>query len=84
MQRKTIGIAACLVSLVAVSGLGGCATTSEIKALRLEVREANMTARRAREEALAASQMAGKARAEAEQAKAMVEANDARLDKMSK
>lgn len=84
MQRKTICIAACLVSLVVVAGLGGCATTADIEALRKEVHEANVTAKRARDEALAASQMAGKAKFAAEEARAMAEATDARVDQIAK
>ena len=84
MKRKNISIAACLVSLVAVAGLGGCASTTDIEALRKEIHEANMTARRARDEALAASQMAGEARSTAEEAKARADATDARIDRMSR
>jgi len=73
-----------MASLVAVAGLGGCASTTDIDALRKEVHEANMTARRAREEALAASQIAGEAKSTAEEAKARAEATDARIDRMSR
>lgn len=84
MKRKSICIAASLVSLMAVAGSGGCASTTDIDALRKEIQEANMTARRAREEALAASQMAGEARSTAEEAKARAEATDARIDRISR
>ena len=84
MKRNNICIAACLVSLVAAAGLGGCASTTDIDALRKEIHEANMTAKRAREEALAASQMAGEARSTAEEAKARAEATDARIDRISR
>ena len=84
MKRKNICIAASLVSLAAVAGLGGCASTTDIDALRKEIHEANVTASRARDEALAASQMAGKAKATAEEAMARAVATDARVDQMSR
>jgi len=84
VKRKNICIAASLVSLAAVAGLGGCASTTDIDALRKEIREANVTARRARDEALAASLMAGEARSMAEEARARTAATDARIDQMSK
>lgn len=84
MKRKNICIAASLVSLAAVAGLGGCASTTDIDALRKEIHEANITAKRARDEALAASLMAGKAKSTAEEAKAMAVATDARVDQMSR
>ena len=84
MKGSSICIAVSLVLLVAVTGLGGCASTTDIDALRKEIQEANMTARRAREEALAASQMAGEAKSTAEEAKARAEATDARIDRISR
>ncbi len=84
MKCKSICIAASLVLLTAVAGLGGCAGTADIDALRKEIHEANVTARRARDEALAASLMAGEARSVAEEARARAAATDARLDHMSK
>ncbi|GMQ89163.1 MAG: hypothetical protein BMS9Abin09_0622 [Gammaproteobacteria bacterium] len=84
MKRNNICIAASLVSLAAVAGLGGCASKTDIDVLRKEIHEANVTARRARDEALAASQMAGEARSIAEEAKARAVATDARIDRMSK
>lgn len=84
MKGSSICTSVGLVLLVTVAGLGGCASTTDIDALRKEIHEANMTARRAREEALAASQMAGEAKSTAEQAKARAEATDARIDRMSR
>ena len=84
MKGISLCIAVSLVLLLGVTGLGGCASTTDIDALRKEIHEANMTAKRAREEALAASQMAGEARSTAEEAKARAEATDARIDRMSR
>lgn len=77
-------MAASLVLLATLAGSGGCASTTEIDALRKEIREANVTARRARDEALTASLMAGEARSMAEEANARAVATDARIDQMSK
>lgn len=84
MKYENICVMAGLVSLAAVAGLSGCASTTDIDALRKEIHEVSITASRAREEALAASQMAGEAKAAAEEAKAGVEAADARIDRLSK
>lgn len=91
MKHKNSRIAAGLFLLVVSVGLSGCASTTDIDALRKEIHEANMTARsasvdasRAREEALAASQLAGQAKSTAEAAKAQAEATDAKIDRMFK
>ena len=91
MKHEKSGIAAGLFLLMVSATLSGCASTSDIDALRKEIHEANMTARsaseaasRAREEALAASQLAGEAKATAEAARAQAEATDAKIDRMFK
>ena len=71
------------LSLILCSALVAPALAKEPE-IRKEIREVNITARRARDEALTASQMAVKAQATAEEAKARAEATDARIDRMSK
>ncbi len=80
-----------IVTLAAVTGLAGCATTSDIDKLRTEVRQAtdtansaSATADAARREAAAASMTAAEAKAIAEDAKATSEATDAKIDRMFK
>jgi outer membrane murein-binding lipoprotein Lpp len=77
-------MAAGLVGLAAVAGLAGCASRADIDALRKEIHEVSMTASRAREEALAASQMAGEAKSTADKVKARVDVIDAGLERRPK
>ena len=91
MRRTNNKRVAGIVTLAAVTGLSGCASTSEIESLRSEIRQANdtatnaaSTAEAARSEAAAAARAAAEANATAEEAKAMAEATDAKIDRMFK
>ena len=91
MRSTDIKRVAGIVTLAAVTGLAGCASTSEVESLRSEIRQANDTAANAastadaaRSEAAAASRAAAQANATAEEAKAMAEATDAKIDRMFK
>ncbi|MGB5605719.1 MAG: Lpp/OprI family alanine-zipper lipoprotein [Gammaproteobacteria bacterium] len=72
-----------LAGLLLVSGVTGCASTSELGSLKEQISQANATAEAARKEAAAASSKADAATREAAAAKAMAEqamttANDAK------
>jgi outer membrane murein-binding lipoprotein Lpp len=91
MKNTRIKLIARIVTLSAIAGLAGCASTSEIDSLRSEIQQANdtansasATANAARQEAAAASREAAEAKAIAEDAKATAEATDAKIDRMFK
>jgi murein lipoprotein len=69
---------------IALLGLGGCATTSDLDALRAEVSKANETAQSALSKADAASQEAAAASLKADEAKAMAAETDSKIDRMFK
>ena len=88
MLRTDLKIA---LLVAAMSGLAGCATTSDTDALRDEVRQANQTAQEAvataeaaRKQAAQASQDAAEARAMAEAAKASADESNEKIDRMFK
>jgi hypothetical protein len=77
--------------LLAVIGLAGCATTSDLDALRAEVQQANDTANSAAAKADAASKEAAAARQEAaaamrtaDEAKASADEVNSKIDRMFK
>jgi murein lipoprotein len=76
---------------IALLGLAGCATTSDLDALRAEVRQANETAQSALARAEAAEKQAAAASGEAaaamqtaEEARAMATETDSKIDRMFK
>jgi murein lipoprotein len=80
-MSKNLVTAAMLVSL---GGLAGCASTSDLDALRAEVEKANNTASRAASDAAAAKRDAAAARTAAEQARDSAEETNEKLDRMFK
>jgi murein lipoprotein len=91
MIRKEIKTAAALVSVMALAGLAGCASTSEIDSLRSDISRANETAASAaadaaaaRKQAAAASATAAEAKATADDAKASADASAEKIDRMFK
>jgi murein lipoprotein len=84
MRSAKIKRMAGIVTLAAVAGLAGCATTSDLDSLRGEIRQANETAANAAATADAARKEAAAASQTAAEAKAMSEATDAKIDRMFK
>ena len=72
------------VTLAAIAGLGGCATTSDLDKLRDEVNQANETAQGAAAKADAASREAAEAKAIAEDAKVSADEANTKIDNMFK
>ncbi len=72
------------LTLAALVGASGCATTSDLDALRAEVQKANATAERAAADAASAKQDAAAARAAAEGARDTAEDTNEKLDRMFK
>jgi len=82
---------AILLATGATAGLGGCASTGDLNALRAEVDAAKAEASAARADAAAASKaaadaktMAGEALSAANEAKASSEATETKIDRMFK
>ena len=73
-----------ILLLALTAGLGGCASTSELDALRAEIREANETAQGAAAKADAASKEAAVASQTAEEARAAAEEANSKIDRMFK
>ena len=70
--------------LAALIGLAGCATTSDLDALRAEVNQANETANGAAAKADTASKEAATASQTANEAKASAEEANSKIDRMFK
>ena len=77
MRSKYVIVA---ISLVALLGLAGCATSEEIEALRAETAAAQATADQALERANAAYDLASEANAKADAAAAAAAAADAKAE----
>lgn len=73
-----------IVTLIAMAGLAGCASTTEIDSLRAEIAQANQTAAAAAARADAASQDAASAVQTANEAKATAEEANSKIDRMFK
>lgn len=73
-----------VLTLSALVGLAGCASTSELDTLRAEIREANETAQNAAARADAASKEAAAASQTANEAKAVAEEANSKVDRMFK
>jgi len=73
-----------VLMLAALIGLAGCATTSDLDALRAEVKQANETANGADAKADAASKEAAAASQTANEAKASAEEANSKIDRMFK
>jgi murein lipoprotein len=91
MNRNNVKAASTIVTLAAIAGLAGCASTSEMDKLRSEISQANDTAQSAsatadaaRKEAAAASALASEAKATADDAKATSDATNEKIDRMFK
>ncbi len=72
------------LALVLAGGLAGCASTSDLDALRAEVDKANSTANQAAADAAAAKRDAAAARTAAEQARDAAQDTNEKLDRMFK
>ena len=83
-MRKLSKNAAAALMLVSLGGLAGCATTSDLDALRAEVEKANSTANQAAADAAAAKRDAAAAREAAEQARDSAQDTNEKLDRMFK
>lgn len=70
--------------IIALTGLVGCATTSDLDALRAEVQKTNETANRAAADAASAKQDAAAAKAAAEDARDSAQETNEKLDRMFK
>jgi murein lipoprotein len=70
--------------MVAITGLAGCATTSDLDALRAEVQKTNATANQAAADAASAKKDAAAARTAAEQARDTAQDTNEKLDRMFK
>lgn len=72
------------LTLASVTILAGCATTSDLEALRADVQRANETASRAASDAAAAQRDAAAAKAAAEAARDTAQDTNEKLDRMFK
>ncbi len=72
------------IALASFAALGGCASTSDLDALRAEVQKANDTANRAASDAAAAQRDAAAAKSTADQALTSAQETDEKLDRMFK
>ncbi len=72
------------IVVVALTGLSGCATTSDLDALRAEVQKANATANQAAADAASAKRDAAAARSAAEAAANSAQETNEKLDRMFK
>jgi len=72
------------IFLLGLAGASGCATTSDLDALRAEVDKANATANQAAADAAAARQDAAAAKVAAEQAATQSAETNEKLDRMFK
>jgi len=70
--------------MVAITGLAGCATTSDLDALRAEVQKTNATANQAAADAASAKKDAAAARTAAEEARDTANDTNEKLDRMFK
>ncbi len=73
-----------VITLAAIAGIGGCATSGDLEALREEVNQANSTAESASSSADAANQTAAEAKAIAEDAKVSADEANSKIDNMFK
>lgn len=72
------------ITLAAIAGLGGCATTSDLDELRDEVKQVDETAQSAAAKADAASRESAEAKAIAEDAKVSADEANSKIDNMFK
>ena len=83
MQKSVFTVKAGLMA-VALVGVVGCASNSDIDSLRAELEQANAAASRAAADAASAKQDAAAARAAAEEARDTAEDTNEKLDRMFK
>ena len=83
-MRNLSGKMAAGLMLVAVTGLGGCATTSDLDALRAEVQKVSATANKAASDASSAKADAAAAKSAAEAARDSSQQTNEKLDRMFK
>lgn len=83
-MRNTFKTAATGLMVVSLAGLAGCATTSDLDALRAEVQKSNQTASQAATDAASAKRDAAAAKAAAEAAADSAQQTNEKLDRMFK
>ena len=83
-MRNLSGKTAAGFMLVALTGLAGCATTSDLDTLRTEVQKATATANQAASDAAAAKRDAAAAKSAAEAAADSARQTNEKLDRMFK
>jgi len=83
-MSRILKITAAGVMAAALTGLTGCATTSDLDELRAEVQKANATANQAASDAASAKQDAAAAKTAAEAARDSAQETNEKLDRMFK
>lgn len=83
-MRNTVKTAVTGAMLLALAGLGGCATTSDVDALRADLQKANETASQAAADAASAKKDAAAAKTAAEEARDTAQDTNEKLDRMFK
>ena len=83
-MNRMVKATSAAIMLAALTGTVGCATTSDLDALRAEVEKANATANQAAADAASAKQDAAAARAAAEEARDTAQDTNEKLDRMFK
>ena len=83
-MRNVLKPMAAGLMVAGLTGLTGCATTSDLDALRADVQKANDTANQAAADAAAAKQDAAAARVAAEEARDASQETNEKLDRMFK
>jgi murein lipoprotein len=83
-MRKIYKTAATGAMLVALAGVTGCATTSDLNALRADLDKVSATANKAAADAATAKSDAAAAKAAAAEANATANATSEKLDRMFK
>jgi murein lipoprotein len=83
-ENSMLKMTATGLMLVALTGITGCATTSDLDALRAEVQQSNEAASQAAADAASARTDAAAARAAAEEARNTAQETNEKLDRMFK
>ncbi|MFN2308525.1 MAG: Lpp/OprI family alanine-zipper lipoprotein [Gammaproteobacteria bacterium] len=81
MEMKTVAAG---IALLAITGLTGCASTSEIQGMKDQIAQAQSTADAAARDAAAAKAAAAAAQATANEAKAKADETDDKINRMFK
>lgn len=83
-MRNIVKTTATGAMLLALAGLTGCATTSDVDALRADLQKANAAASQAAADAASARKDAAAAKAAAEEARNTAQDTNEKLDRMFK